>query len=214
MTQDIEELRKAVELFGGAVVCAVPMDFQDASNFREVPDNQEVYVSMTDGNDTSIIFDIAQRVEAPSGPSDMDAVDYHFKDVAVDQDRTTKIWNKRPISAPHHSDKPAYQVIGTVSARPTEQPTDPPTFIAIIMTILRLKEQTADIVITVNIPFDNPEIVRSEKCIASPTYTGGDIDPASGVKSALLEYGMKVSQDLVNAFQILDFGLFCEDPVE
>lgn len=101
-----------------------------------------------------------------------------------------------------------------MSARPTEQPTDPPTFLAIIMTILRLKEQAADIVITVNIPFDNPEMVRSEKCIASPTYTGGDIDPESGAKSVLLEYGMKVSQDLVNAFQILDFGLFCEDPVE
>lgn len=70
-------------------------------NFREVPDNQEVYVSMTDGNDISVIFDIAQRVEAPSGPSDMDAVDYHFEDVAVDQDRTAKIWNKRAISVPH-----------------------------------------------------------------------------------------------------------------
>jgi hypothetical protein len=37
MTQDIEELRKAVELFGGAVVCAVPMDFQDASYVRLIP---------------------------------------------------------------------------------------------------------------------------------------------------------------------------------
>lgn len=37
MTQDIQELRKAVELFGGAVVCAVPMGFQDASYVRLIP---------------------------------------------------------------------------------------------------------------------------------------------------------------------------------
>lgn len=212
--QPIGEQIKTLSLFGGAIASCIRMDFVDASHFREVPDNQEVYVSMTSGNNVGVIFDIAQRVEAPSGPSDMDAVDYHFEDVAVEPDRTAKIWNKRSIHFPHLSDKPAYQVIGTVSARSTEQATDPPTFTAIIMSILRLKEQTADIVITVNVPFDKPEVVRSERCIASPTYTGSDIDPENGAKSMLLEYGMKVSQEIIDGFQIFDFGLFCEDPVE
>lgn len=71
------------------------------SNFRVVPDHQEVYVSMTDGIDISIIIDIAQRVEAPAGPSDADAVDFHFEDVAVDQGRTAKVWSKSTTSLPN-----------------------------------------------------------------------------------------------------------------
>lgn len=56
---------------------------------------------MTDGVEVSIIFDIAQRVEASAGPSDAEAVDFHFEDVAVDQDRTAKIWSKSAVSLPN-----------------------------------------------------------------------------------------------------------------
>lgn len=76
-------------------------DSQRDSDFREVPDHQEVYVSMTDGVDISIIFDIALRVEAPAGPSDMDAVDFHFEDVAMDQDRSAKVFSKRAVTLPN-----------------------------------------------------------------------------------------------------------------
>lgn len=183
---------------------------------------------MIDDIDTSIIFDITQRVNAPEGPSDMDAVDFHFKDIAVDQGRTAKIWGKRAVlllnlsvttssSSPltqniltktNSPDKPAYEVIGTVSARPNDPPTLPPTFIAILMTIIRLEQQKTDIVVTINVPFDDPEVVRREKCIASPVYTGSDIDSENGDRSELLKFGMQVASEVVGNFKILDWGLF------
>lgn len=105
----------------------------------------------------------------------------------------------------------SYQVIGTVSARPVEQQTDPPTFTAIIMTIIRLVEQKTDIVVTINVPFNDPKVVRTEKCIASPIYTGTDIDTENGSKSELLEFGMQVANEVVRSFKIVQWGLFVPD---
>jgi hypothetical protein len=33
-----------VDLFGGAIVAPIPSSFMDASQFRQIPDNQEVFV--------------------------------------------------------------------------------------------------------------------------------------------------------------------------
>lgn len=184
---------------------------------------------MTDSIDISIIFDIAQRVEAPTGPSDAEAINFHFEDVAVDQGRTAKMWSKSAVSLPklqvpspsdaptaredadqptHSPNNPSYHVIGTVSARPTDMPTVPPTFTAILMTIVRLEQQATDIVVTINVPFDDPKVVETEKCIASPVYGGDDIDPDNGHKSELLGLGMNVSAEVIGSFRIVDWGLF------
>lgn len=49
------------ELFGGALGIKVPKDFKDVSEFRQVPDHQEVYVS-NDSDDSLII----ELLEIPS----------------------------------------------------------------------------------------------------------------------------------------------------
>lgn len=111
----------------------------------------------------------------------------------------------------HSPNKPSYQVIGTVSARPTDTPTVPPTFTAILMMIVRLEQQTTDIVMTINVPFNDPEMVSTEKCIASPMYEGNDIDSQNGHKSELLTFGMSVAAEVVGSFVIVDWGLFLAD---
>ena len=80
------------ELYGGAMVANVPPDFMDAryvwyqatvhtsantaSDMRQVPDNQEVFL---DGNGAdSIIFDVCERVRSPT---DVDALKYHAEDI-------------------------------------------------------------------------------------------------------------------------------------
>ncbi|KAI8853308.1 hypothetical protein BC829DRAFT_413825 [Chytridium lagenaria] len=47
------------ELFGGAITISLPERFVDASQIREVPDNQEVYVD-TKGTDQSIIVELLE----------------------------------------------------------------------------------------------------------------------------------------------------------
>lgn len=82
------------------------------------------------------------------------------------------------------------------------------------MTIIRLEQQTTDIVVTVNVPFNDPEVVKREKCIASPVYTGNDIDPENGSKSELLAFGMQVASEVVGSFKIVDWGLFVPEEEE
>lgn len=87
---------KPAELFGGAITTVVPESFVDASNFREVPDNQEVFVSMSDEDaDVSIIVDILERVEPEGAVSeeeeDMKAMEVHFADVLAE--RSGKLWS-------------------------------------------------------------------------------------------------------------------------
>jgi hypothetical protein len=78
-------------LFGGAIKASIPPHFLDArfppfllqltgSNFRDVPDNQEVFVSNL--SETSLIFDILERVDVP----DNAAAEFHFDALAVDNE--------------------------------------------------------------------------------------------------------------------------------
>lgn len=82
------------------------------------------------------------------------------------------------------------------------------------MTIVRLEKQTTDIVITINVPFNDPSVVATEKCIASPVYQGNDINPANGHKSELLAFGMEVAAEVVGSFRIINWGLFVMDEEE
>jgi hypothetical protein len=46
------------DLFGGAITVSLPKGFIDASDFRQVPDNQEVLVR--DDSDVSLIIEVLQ----------------------------------------------------------------------------------------------------------------------------------------------------------
>ena len=48
-------------LFGGAIIVKVPKDFKDVSQFRQVPDNQEVFVSST--SDETLIIELLETPE-------------------------------------------------------------------------------------------------------------------------------------------------------
>ncbi|CAG8586363.1 12529_t:CDS:2, partial [Funneliformis mosseae] len=69
------------ELFGGAISMYIPPSFEDVSNVRDVPDNQEVFADLN--TDQSIIVEILQFVHQASNE---DAARYHFESVANDND--------------------------------------------------------------------------------------------------------------------------------
>ncbi|KAG0635228.1 hypothetical protein HOY80DRAFT_1057689 [Tuber brumale] len=194
-----------VELFGGAIRAAVPQSFRDAADFRQVPDTQEVYVSMEERMDISVIIDLNQRVQAPS---DLEALDIHFQDVADDQGRAFAVVSRETITLPKMADEPAYLMTGTSSSRPGD---NPEYFIGILMVLVRLQQQTTDILITVNIPFNTSELVQAEKYLVSPRAgtTGG-----GGEKSQMLKSGMAVLEGVLREFEVLDWGLFLEDVAE
>lgn len=53
-----------------------------ASNIRQVPDNQEVYLDQN--GFTSLTFDITERVSYVS--TDREALEYHFADIVAEED--------------------------------------------------------------------------------------------------------------------------------
>ena len=51
---------KTVSLYGGAITCQIPERFLDCSEFRQVPDHQEVFIDKNQ-SDQSIIFEILEQ---------------------------------------------------------------------------------------------------------------------------------------------------------
>eukprot|EP00741_Cyanophora_paradoxa_P021689 tig00000241_g20935.t1 len=69
--------RRQVELFGGAMRCTVPAEYVDASDMREVPDNQEVFLDPS--GDESVIIEI---VELSADVPESDMARFHFGEIA------------------------------------------------------------------------------------------------------------------------------------
>lgn len=75
------------ELFGGAITMALQGDFLDASDLRQVPDNQEVLL-LGDSN-ISLILEVLQQVADGTDPEAMDkAARFHFDSLAHDNSAT------------------------------------------------------------------------------------------------------------------------------
>lgn len=101
-------------LYGGAIAIALPQDFIDVSDLRQVPDHQEVFLSPT--NLTSITFEINQYVEKQN---DTAAVHFHFEDVIAGSDRVAQKLGeptKVTMSKPSLEAFPAYLLQGGILA--------------------------------------------------------------------------------------------------
>lgn len=194
----------ATDLFGGALTAHFPANFEDASHFREVPDTQEVYVSRTYDTDISVIVDILHRVDG----TDEEALAVHWEDVAAaDADRSNKIFSQEPVVLPGLTNNPAFSITGTVSARAGELQPSPPPFTAILMTVVRLREQATDLVITVNVPHTDVALVRGEGTMASPTWDG----ELNGVRGQMLQAGFMVRDKVLETLRVVDWGLFVNE---
>ncbi|RXK40067.1 hypothetical protein M231_02707 [Tremella mesenterica] len=70
-------------LFGGAISILLPQDYIDASDLRQVPDNQEVFLSSA--SDTSLVIEVLSMVEEGQASSDLwEATKFHFESIAHD----------------------------------------------------------------------------------------------------------------------------------
>lgn len=64
-------------MFGGAIEVSLPTGFLDVSDFRQVPDNQEVF-TVDGATDVSLVFEIVElQTEVPNS----EAGRYFWKDL-------------------------------------------------------------------------------------------------------------------------------------
>ncbi|RMZ84188.1 hypothetical protein DV738_g605, partial [Chaetothyriales sp. CBS 135597] len=189
------------ELYGGAITTELPSDYVDASNVRQVPDHQEVYLSPTQL--TSLIFEINQYAAADS---DADAVHLHFSDVIAPPDHLDGQPNAaKLISLGRASvkDFPAYITQGTIvspeiekkvpSALPVEWQPNPKTkdyFTKALLLVVRLAKYETDICIRVNLPLKEltPDQATAEE-----------------------QYASEILEKIAGTLDVKDFGLFGTD---
>ncbi|KAH7340344.1 hypothetical protein B0J17DRAFT_651023 [Rhizoctonia solani] len=173
------------ELFGGAITVQLPAGLTDASDLRQVPDTQEVFLA-TD-SDVSVVFEILERV-APDDP--VEVAKFHFDSLSHDNEAvssTVEIVNI-PTQQPDSTSPVKLSVLQGTQLVPKFNRTHPDT-VKILLAVYRVVEKGVDLVLTFNVP------VQTEKA-------GSAVD-AEGAKRWLDAY-----EAAVPSLKIIDFGLF------
>ncbi|KAJ7632410.1 hypothetical protein FB45DRAFT_912372 [Roridomyces roridus] len=171
------------ELFGGAITAVAPLNLIDASDLRQVPDTQEVF--LYPDSSASIIVEILQRVDATD---DEPAIRFHFDSLAHDNsalafsvDAVAVIANTRGNGTP-----PATTLTGVQSVPKFNLTT--PDQVRVLMALFRVADKNVDLVVTFNIPMNSQD------------------------DGAVSEEGQNVVRvhfdDFVTSLRIVDFGLF------
>lgn len=137
------------ELYGGAITVNLPANLIDASDMRQVPDAQEVFLDRN--SDMSIIFEILDRVE----PADLDeAARFHFDSIAHDSSAQSSTVDDVRIpdeqrQAPPHTPKPilleGVQQVAKFNRTQLDN-------VKIFLALYRLTELPHDIVFVLNVP--------------------------------------------------------------
>ncbi|RPD79852.1 Mog1p/PsbP-like protein [Lentinus tigrinus ALCF2SS1-7] len=135
------------ELFGGSITTTLPTTLIDASNFRQVPDTQEVFISRDSG--VSIIVEVLQSVDATEL---REAASLHFDALAHDNDAKTKQVNET-TDVPNGSDGTTPDPVvlyGTQTVQKfNSQSADE---VRILLALYRVLDRNIDLVMTMNVP--------------------------------------------------------------
>ncbi|KAF8212461.1 hypothetical protein K438DRAFT_2010684 [Mycena galopus ATCC 62051] len=135
------------QLFGGAITAVAPIALVDASDLRQIPDTQEVF--LYPDSSVSIIVEVLQRVD----PSDDDsAVRFHFDSLAHDNSATTSAVDAVAVIPNTRGDKtpPAITLSGVQSvAKFNKSDQDQ---VRVLMALFRVEDKRVDLVVTFNVP--------------------------------------------------------------
>ena len=146
------------ELFGGAITVDLPTRMVDVSDFRPVPDNQEVW---TDADrDESVIVELLERVDV--GPSDAEgAAAWFFRDLAAVNDasvesglshisRTVVLTGKEDLPSLNGPFAHASMCVGTQTVAKGRDGDDTRNDVDVVVVCVRLPQVRTDVLITVN----------------------------------------------------------------
>jgi hypothetical protein len=146
------------ELFGGAITVDLPTRMVDVSDFRPVPDNQEVW---TDADrDESVIVELLERVDV--GPSDAEgAAAWFFRDLAAVNDASVESGLSRIVSTTRMTTKDALpslngpcehasMCVGTQRIAKGRDGDDKRNDVDVVVVCARLTQVNTDVLITLN----------------------------------------------------------------
>jgi len=171
------------QLFGGAITVTLPQNLLDASDLRQVPDTQEVFLYPS--SSISLIVEVLQRAD-PSDPKD--AVKFHFEALAHDNSAQSQAVHEVTIIPNGRGDDTPSVILlsGTQTVPKFNRPT--PDEVRILMALYRVESKNIDLVMSMNIPVTSAD--------------GGAAD-ADKLASATKDFDVAAK-----SLHIVDFGLF------
>ncbi|KAL0030274.1 hypothetical protein WJX77_007077 [Trebouxia sp. C0004] len=181
-------------LFGGAIKMSLPQRFVDVSDYRPVPDHQEVWTDAT--LDQSVILEIVEHQPVP----DQDCCKLYFNDVAEhNQAATCQI---QSIRCPTTEEIPEVAgealkavVTGLQSVAKGRQEAHTANDVQIQLAVFRYPDRGSDILVTMNTP------VFINEASAAAQHTG------AGHKTAHRS-APELFASMLKTFHIFDYTLF------
>ncbi|PWN31041.1 Mog1p/PsbP-like protein [Jaminaea rosea] len=182
------------ELFGGAITLDMPQGLIDASDLRQIPDNQEVLLSPS--SDVTCIVEVLESVKEGEAKDDTEAaLRFHFSSLAHDNDaESSRILTLQPSPASassSDSDPPSPSLLtGVQQVRKFAKPDQPLDNVLIHFALYRLApRKDVDLVMSWNEPLKSSD-GRTEE---TPR---GDANVAEAFRRA------------AQSLKIVDWGLF------
>lgn len=210
------------QLYGGAITVDIPTGVLDASNFRQIPDTQEVFVANSDNvdnyaqlnKDDSIIVDLMERVEARD---DQEAIRVHYSEISALNDASNE-WHL--VSVEEAGAKQRYVAVGVEPALKWGRAEVPegaettsgdsasykPTLV-VVLGVIRLDKVDTDLLITYNVHISREdELADLAQVSAEQWKTLGA--PTRNRALQRVQLGQQVVQEMVNSLAVADWGLF------
>ncbi|GAA6001157.1 hypothetical protein JCM10207_007437 [Rhodosporidiobolus poonsookiae] len=185
------------QLYGGAISASLPPSYLDASDLRQVPDTQEVFLSPD--SDLSLIVEVLELVKDDGSEESLEAaVRFHFSSLAHDNSASSSTVTSTtlpPVPAafsPTHNSTSHPTLLGPTLLTGTQtvskfnRPESEADTVLIHLALWRIPERDADVTLCVNFPVKMGE-------------TGEERDPAEA---------KRVFVEAVKSFKVEDFGLF------
>ena len=139
--------------YDGAITLPLPTGYIDASDLRQVPDHQALYLSPT--TLTSVLIEINERLDEP----DQDAVESHFADpVETEKGDRCTVADSRPMGMGAKSlrDLPSWTANGEITSR-NHSPQDSPQRVLVLMVLVRIEQNATDLVVRIHMPVSELE---------------------------------------------------------
>ncbi|KAI9363985.1 hypothetical protein DFJ73DRAFT_810511 [Zopfochytrium polystomum] len=164
----VDASRDRAQLFGGAIESWIPKSFVDSSTFREVPDNQEVWVDME--TDQSMIIELLQLEEVTDVPAS-----FHFWELADvnsarDYSRILRVEHLSPgTDVPHMGPGCGITLVIGQQLISKYRETDPTSrnLVNIYLAVIRLPQVSTDLVISYNHPVALGQLSSSRAALIS-----------------------------------------------
>ena len=180
------------KLFGGAFEISLPKRFVDLSNFRLVPDHQEVWSDPH--SDQSIIIELVEMVQNMDGEK---AVKYHYNDIAETSNSSeTKIVSSGVFASNSFQIAKKYTcswTFGTQKVSKGRDSSDKANIIALYLVMIRLKQFETDLLISFNAPIkihDESQAKSAQNTVKPPQVT------------------IELFKNIVSTFNIKDLSIF------